>query len=161
MHGKQKIPTSPSPKHINFSLNVHLNNARIVETKNIYNINNTKTVNHYHPLQSSKAMSKSIKDLTSGLQPSSARNSKLNMQSPQNVKRSATNSAAATTTAFTPLATNSSAKTLKAPIENAGSFTTSMLNNISHEISKKASTQPKFNAINIQYVFFIFFNLFG
>ena len=138
---KQKLSSGSSPKQINFSLNVHVSNTKVFETKNVYNINNIKNVNHFHSIQDSKAMSKSTKDLSSGLQTS--RSPKFNMQSPPSGKKSGMSSAATTVTTMT---TQGSTKTVKVPLENAGSLTASISLQTKEPV-KKTPMQTKSNII--------------
>lgn len=58
----RKIPVNSSPKQIKFSLNVF---ATVGDAKS--NLSSTKNANQQHTLRDSKAMSKSMKDLTAAL----------------------------------------------------------------------------------------------
>ena len=150
VNGRQKLSANMSPKQINFSLNVHVTNTRVFETKNIYNVNNIKNINHYHSLRDSKGMSKSTKDLTSGVQSSVLRSPKINVQSPSSVKKSGLSSAATTVTTMT---TSASTKTIKMSQENTGAASIS-LHNVSKEIAKKTPTQSKYNTLHAKYIVF-------
>lgn len=140
--GTRKAPSNSSPKHINFSLNVHVsNNSKVVETKNIYNVNNIKNINHFHTLQDSKAMSKSTRDLAAAFQSSSTRNLKASMQSPSSAKKTVPSAAVAVSAL-----TTSKTMLLKSPVENTSAqptTTTTSVLNISKGLAQKSPAHIK------------------